>query len=44
MADLEVPRGPAPVAVRLEGVTKTFGSVTAVADLDLEIRDPWTDL
>ncbi len=39
MADLEVPRGPAPVAVRLEGVTKTFGSVTAVADLDLEIRD-----
>ncbi len=26
-------------AVRLEGVTKRFGSVTAVDDLDLEIRD-----
>ncbi|WP_344304836.1 ABC transporter ATP-binding protein [Nocardioides bigeumensis] len=26
-------------AVRLVGVTKTFGSVTAVDDLDLEIRD-----
>ena len=39
MADLEVPRDPAPVAVRLEGVTKRFGSVTAVDDLDLEIRD-----
>ena len=29
----------APVAVRLESLTKRFGSVTAVDDLDLEIRE-----
>ncbi|MEO5854370.1 MAG: ABC transporter ATP-binding protein [Nocardioides sp.] len=42
MTQLDVPRAAltsAPVAVRLEALTKRFGSVTAVDDLDLEIRD-----
>ncbi|GAB3403567.1 ABC transporter ATP-binding protein [Schumannella luteola] len=30
---------PAPVAVRLRGITKTFGSNTVVRPLDLDIRD-----
>ncbi|TPW78510.1 ABC transporter ATP-binding protein [Schumannella sp. 10F1B-5-1] len=30
---------PAPVAVRLRGITKTFGSNTVVQPLDLDIRD-----
>ncbi|HTW29138.1 MAG TPA: ABC transporter ATP-binding protein [Acetobacteraceae bacterium] len=36
--DGETPRAPSGAAISLRGISKTYGSVTAIAGLDLEIR------